>query len=164
MAKEIAIGNIKIMAEKETPASMEEIQTEWGELGLRLRQLEAQAGSMEQENKGLKFLLERIIEHRQQSHTELVLLLTDLVSKLPLNDVGVIVSKLVEHNNNVSQMLAGFIKGTVETALPEPAVLKALEQTKRELRAAVKPLVEELIQLEAPLEKSALEPLPEEPE
>ena len=93
-------------------------------------------------------MLERVIEHRQKSHTELVLLVTDLVSKLPINDVGIIVSRLVEHNNNVSQILAGLIKGTVDTVLPEPELIKALDQTKRDLCAAMKPLVEELAQLD----------------
>ncbi len=154
------------MAETETPApaSVEEIQGGWNELALKVRQLEAQAGSLEHENKGLRSMLERVIEHRQKSHTELVLLVTDLVSRLPINDVGIIVSKLVEHNNNVSQILAGLIKGTVDAALPEPALLKALDQTKRDLRAALKPLAEELAQLEAPLEKELLRALPEQPE
>src|SRR5258706_315818 len=156
MEKEFGIVDIRIMAETETPApaSVEEIQGRWNELALKVRQLEAQAGSLEHENKGLRSMLERVIEHRQKSHTELVLLVTDLVSRLPINDVGIIVSKLVEHNNNVSQILAGLIKGTVDAALPEPALLKALDQTKRDLRAALKPLAEELAQLEAPQAQS----------
>src|SRR6266850_3088336 len=166
MEKELGLGNITIMAETEipAPASVEDIQGAWNELGLKVRQLEAQTGGLEQENKALRSMLERVIEHRQKSHTELVLLLTDLVSKLPVNDVGIIVSKLVEHNTNVSQILAGLIKGTVEAALPAPALLKALDQTKRDLRAAVKPLAEELVQLEAPLEKELLQALPGQPE
>src|SRR5258706_959891 len=166
MEKEFGIVDIRIMAETETPApaSVEEIQGGWNELALKVRQLEAQTGGLEQENKALRSMLERVIEHRQKSHTELVLLVTDLVSRLPINDVGIIVSKLVEHNNNVSQILAGLIKGTVDAALPEPALLKALDQTKRDLRAALKPLAEELAQLEAPLEKELLRALPEQPE
>ena len=166
MEKESGLGNIKAMADTETPApaSLEDIQGGWNDLALRVRQLEAQAGGLEQENKGLRSMLERVIEHRQKSHTELVLLVTDLVSKLPINDVGIIVSRLVEHNNNVSQILAGLIKGTVDTLLPEPELIKALDQTKRDLRAAMKPLVEELAQLEAPLEKELLQALPEQPE
>jgi hypothetical protein len=154
------------MAETEipAPASVEEIQRGWNDLALKVRELEVEAGGLEQENKTLRSLLERVIEHRQKSHTELVLLITDLVSRLSINDVGILVSKLVEHNNNVSQMLAGFVKGTMDAVLPEPALLKALDQTKRDLRAALKPLVEELAALEAPLEKELLHSLPEQPE
>ena len=49
------------------------------------------------------------------------------MSKLPLNDVGVIVSKLVEHNTSVSQVLAALTKGTAEVALPQPEILKTLD-------------------------------------
>src|SRR5437763_9348093 len=95
------------------PASVEEIQQGWAELKLRLGQLEAEKGILERENKELRFLLERVIEHRQKSHGELVLLLSGLVGKLPINDVGVVVSRLVEHNTNVSQYLAALMKGAV---------------------------------------------------
>src|SRR3974390_2085222 len=88
-------------------ASVDDIQKGWHELTLRVEQLEADRRALEQENKTLRTLLERALEHRQKSHSELVLILTSLVSKLPLNEVGVIVSKLVEHNTNVSQVLAG---------------------------------------------------------
>src|SRR5262249_32803713 len=114
--------------------------------------------------KALRFLLETIIEHRQKSHGELVMMLTGLVSKLPINDVGVVVSKLVEHQNNLSQFLAGKINGSAETALPAPEILKTLEQTKRDLAAALKPEVDELIRLEAPLEHELLRSLPSNPE
>src|ERR1700759_3339000 len=82
-------------------ASPEEVQQGWHELMLRVKQLEAERAAQEQENKTLRALLDRVIEHRQKSHSELVLLLTGLVRKLPINDVGVIVSKLVEHNAHV---------------------------------------------------------------
>ena len=82
--------------------SAEEIQRGWPALTLRVEQLEAQRATLEAENKALRSLLERVIEHRQKSHSELVLLLTGLVSKLPINDVGVIVSRLVEHNSQVT--------------------------------------------------------------
>src|SRR5438477_6968742 len=118
------------------PASVEEIQQGWHELTLRVRQLEAEKGALEQENKALRSLLERAIEHRQKSHSELVLLLTTLVSKLPLNDIGAIVSRLVEHNTNVGQYLAALVKGTAEAHIPQPTVLKTLEQSKRDLLAA----------------------------
>jgi hypothetical protein len=114
-------------------ASVEEIQHGWHALTLRVAQLEAEKDALEQENKALRFLLERVIDHRQKSHGELVLLLTGLISKLPINDVGVIVSKLVEHNTHVNQVLAALVKGTAETDLPQPMVLRALEQTKRDL-------------------------------
>src|SRR5512146_1911410 len=99
-------------------ASAEQIQKGWPELTLRVERLEAEKVALEAENKALRLLLERVIEHRQKSHGELILLLTYLVSKLPLNDVGVIVSKLVEHNTNVSQVLAALAKGAADVVLP----------------------------------------------
>ncbi|HZR17936.1 MAG TPA: hypothetical protein VFE51_11475 [Verrucomicrobiae bacterium] len=158
------------MVQSELPSaapltSSEEIQKEWHELRLRVEKLEAQRTTLEQENKSLRELLERSIEHRQKSHTELVLLLTGLVSKLPMNDVGVIVSRLVEHNTNVSQYLAALTKGSVD-GLPalQPTVLKTLEETKRELSAALKPVIEELMQLDTPLEKDLLAKLVAHPD
>jgi hypothetical protein len=140
-------------------ASLEEIQQGWHELTTRVGQLEAERNLLEQENKALKFLLERVIDHRQKSHSELVLLLTGLVSKLQINDIGVIVSRLVEHNTNVSQYLAALVKGTVDVAIPQPALLKTLEQTKRDLTNALKPLVDELIQSDASFEPELLQSL-----
>ena len=145
-------------------ASLEEIQKGWPELTLRVARLEAEKVALEAENKALRLLLERVIEHRQKSHGELILLLTYLVSKLPLNDVGVIVSKLVEHNTNVSQVLAALAKGAADVVLPQPAVLQTLEQTRRELVAALKPLADELVQLEAPFEKGVVLSLVENPD
>ena len=89
-------------------ALLEEIQEGWNALKLRVEQLEADRGALEQENKTLRVLLERAMEHRQKSHSELVNILTTLVSKLPLNDIGVIISKLVEHNTSVSHVLAAL--------------------------------------------------------
>jgi len=146
------------------PAPVEEIQKHWYELHLKVAQLEAARSALEQENKTLRSLLERVVEHRQKSHNELVLILTALVSKLPLNDVGVIVSKLVEHSANVSHTLAGFVKGTVEIVSAQPAILKNLDQTKRDLLNALKPVVEELIRLETPFETEMLQSLLAEPE
>jgi hypothetical protein len=151
-------------SEASAPASLEEIQKGWYGLTARVSQLEAEKNSLQQENKAVRSLLERSIEHRLKSHSELVLLLTTLVSKLPLNDIGVIVSKLVEHNTNVGHYLAALIKGTAEVSLPQPVVLKTLEQTKRELLHALKPLVEELIQLETPLEVQLLREILADPE
>ena len=131
---------------------------------LRVEQLEADRGALEQENKTLRSLLERAIDHRQKSHSELVLILTTLVSKLPLNEVGVIVSKLVEHNTNVSQVLAAFVKGKADADLPQPEVLKTLDQTKRDLLAALKQTLEELLKLDPPLEHELLESLGARPE
>jgi hypothetical protein len=147
-----------------TTASVEEIQQGWHELKSRVGQLEAEKSALEQENKTLHFLLERVIEHRQKSHAELVLLLTGLVSKLPINDIGVIVSKLVEHNAHVSEVCAALAKGKAEAALPQPAILKALDKTKRDLASALKPAVDELIQLDAPFETSLLNTLLTQPE
>ena len=143
----------------------EEIQKGWQDLRLRVEKLEAERSSLEQENKTLRQLLERSIEHRQKSHSELVLLLTGLVSRLPMNDVGVIVSRLVEHNTNVSQYLSALTKGTTDGVFAfQPAVLKSLEEAKRELAAALKPVVEELLKLETPLERGMLEALIPQPE
>src|SRR5215212_2988613 len=135
MACAVIGAKILAMADTENPAeaipSVEEVQKGWRELALRVGQLEVERAALEHENKSLRFLIERIAEHRAKSHGELVLLLSGLVSKLPMNDVGVIVSKLVEHNQHVSEMLSALIKGKAEAALPQPAVLKALEQTRR---------------------------------
>src|SRR5215831_14309832 len=147
-----------------TPASLDEIQKDWPELKLRVGQLEAEKQALEQENKSLRFLLERAIDHRQKSHNELVLILTNLVSKLPLNDLGAVIARLVEHNTNVSQYLAALIKGTVEAHLPAPTILKTLEQTKRDLLAALKPVIEDLIRLDTPLELEMLQSLLAQPE
>src|ERR1019366_8419140 len=107
-------------------APVEDIQKGWNELKLRVEQLQADRVALQQENHALRVLLERVIDQRQKSHSELVTILTTLVSKLPLNDVGVIVSRLVEHNTNVSQVLAALTKGTVEAELPQPEILKTL--------------------------------------
>jgi hypothetical protein len=147
-----------------SPASVEEIQQGWPDLNSRVRQLEAERNALEQENKDLRFLLERFIENRSKSHSELVLLLTSLVSKLPINDVGIVVSKLVEHNANVCESLAALVKGTVEADMAQPAVLKTLDQSKQDLLAALKPIVEELIQSEPPLDSGMLRSLIAQPD
>src|SRR6476620_6319907 len=103
--------------------SLEEIQKTWQELTLRVGQLEAERSLMAQETKTLRFQLDKVIEHRQKSHSELVLIITSLVSKLPLNDVGVIITKLVEHNTNVGHFLAALVKGGTEASLPQPVLL-----------------------------------------
>ena len=144
--------------------SVEDIQKGWQELRLRVEQLEADRSALEAENKALRSLLERALDHRQKSHSELVLILTSLVSKLPLNDIGVIVSKLVEHNSNLCQMLAALAKGTAEADLPQPEVLKTLDNAKRELLSALKQTLEELIKLDPPLERELLESLGAQPD
>ena len=144
--------------------SLEEIQKTWQELTLRVGQLEAERTLMSQESKTLRFQLDKVIEHRQKSHSELVLIITSLVSKLPLNDVGVIISKLVEHNTNVSHFLAALIKGGTEESLPQPVLLKNLEQSKRDLLAAIKPVVEDLIGMDTPVETELLQALASDPE
>src|SRR5438046_2479896 len=115
---------------KRPVATVDEIQQGWHEVMLRIGQLEAERNVLEQENKSLRALLERVIEHRQRSHGELVHLLSGLVGKLPINDVGLVVSKLVEHNAHVSEVCATLAKGKADAALPQPAVLRALDQTK----------------------------------
>ncbi len=144
-------------------ASADEVQSGWHELKLRVAQLEAERAVLEHDHKLLRALVERVIEHRQKSHGELVLLLSGLVSKLPINDVGVIVSKLVEHNAHVNEVCAALARGKADAPLPQPSVLIALDQIKRDLAAAVKPAVEELIQLDPSLEKSLLASLIAQP-
>lgn len=145
-------------------ASAEEVQAGWHELKLRVAQLEAERAALEHDAKSLRALIERVIEHRQKSHGELVLLLSGLVSKLPINDVGVVVSKLVEHNAHVNEVCAALARGKADAPLPLPSVLIALDQVKRDLAAAVKPAVEELIQLDPSLEKALLASLVAQPE
>ncbi len=129
-----------------------------------MRQSETECTALEQENKTLRSLLERVVEHRKKSHGELVNLITTLVTKLPINDVGVIVSRLVEHSAAVNEVSAALIHGKNEENLLQPAILKALDKTKRDLTAAIKPLVEELIRLEAPLDPAMLRALIKQPQ
>lgn len=143
---------------------VEDIQKEWHELKLRVQQLDAEFDALDRENKALKFLLERVVEHRQKSHNELILILSGLVSKLPINDIGIVVSKLVEHNASVTEMCAALAKGKADTAMPQPTLLKALDQTKRDLHAALKPTVEELIRTDPPLDHEVLRLLGTQPD
>lgn len=143
---------------------VQEVQQGWHDLKLRVEQLEAEGTVLEAENKELRQLLERAIEHRQKSHTELINLLSGLVSKLPINDIGVVVARLMEHNSHAAEVCAALVKGKVEAHLLQPAVLRMLDQTKRDLRAAIKPEVEELIRLDSPYESGLLRSLLEDPE
>jgi len=133
-------------------------------LTLRVEQLEAEMRSMEREAKAVRMLLERLVEHRQKSHSELVLLLAGLVSKLPINKVGAIVSRLVEHNESVSQFHGALMRGAGDASLPAPAVLQTLDQTKQDLAAAIQPLLEELIHLDTPFEPDMLQSLIAKPD
>ncbi len=144
--------------------SLEEIQREWHDLKLRMQQSETECSALELENKALRSLLERVVEHRKKSHGELVNLITTLVTKLPINDVGVIVSRLVEHSAAVNEVSAALIQGKNEENLLQPAILKAMDKVKRDLTAAVKPLVEELIQLNAALDPAMLQGVVAQPE
>jgi len=136
---------------------MDEIQKSWGDLTLRVQQLETGNTALEHENKALRQLLERAIEHRKKSHGELINLLTTLVSKLPINDIGVVVARLVEHNAHVGDVCAALVNGKNEDNFLQPAILKALDKTKRDLQAAIQPLIDELIKLNTPLEASLLQ-------
>ncbi len=146
------------------PVSLEEVQQSWNQYTLRVERLETMNAALEQENKTLRRLVENTVEYRKKSHTELVNLVTTLVSKLPFNDLGVIITRLVEHNNQVMEISAAMLGGKLGEDQLQPAVLKLLDKTKRDLAAAVKPLVEELIRLDTPLEKSMLESLVTQPE
>jgi len=145
------------------PATVEEIQQDWNELKLRVGELEIERAALQLENKNFRFLMDRLIEHRQKSHSELILLLSGLVSKLPITDAGLVVSKLVEHNTHVAEVCAALLKGKTDAGLPQPAMLRALDQSKRDLSAAFKPAVEELIRLDTPLEREMLAALIEKP-
>ncbi len=154
------------MSEPQTaaPAPLENIQRDWNDLTLRVAQAETERAALEIDNKNLRTLLERAIEHRQKSHTELVNILATLVSKLPLNDVGIIVSKLVEHNTHVGEVSASLIKGKLEENQLQPAILKQLDKTKRDLTAMVAPAVAELIKLDSPLDPAMLQSFVANPE
>ena len=144
--------------------SLEDIQKGWQALASRVDQLEAERGALAEENKALRALLEKTIEHRQKSHGELVNLIAGLVSKLPINDVGVVVSRLVEHNTHVTEVCAALANGKIEGNVLQPAILKVMEQTKRDLTEAIKPTVEELIRLDTPLEIKVLQSLVAQPD
>jgi regulator of replication initiation timing len=145
-------------------ASVEKIQREWQDLKLRVAQLETGNSALEQENKALRQLLERSVEYRKKSHGELVTLLTTIVSKLQLNDVGVLVARLVEHAQHVNEVSAALIHGKSDDGIMQPAILKALDKTKATLRDAIKPLVDELIQLQTPFDHAMLQSLVEKPD
>lgn len=146
------------------PASLEEIQKSWSGLTLKVEQLETAGDALELENKALRSLVERTIEHRQKSHGELVNLLATLVSRLPVNDIGVIVARLVEHNQHVTEVCASLVKGKLDDNLMQPAILKQLDKTKRDLTAAYKTSVEELVSLNTPFEKDMLQSLLTKPD
>ena len=144
--------------------SVEEIQKAWHDLTLKVRQIDAELTMVEQENKVLRSLLERIVEHRQKSHAEMVSILTSLVTKLPINDIGVIVSRLVEHNAQVNEVCAALAKGKMDDSQLQPVILKLLEKTKDELAAVLKSSAGELLKLEAPFEAGLLQSLIEKPD
>ena len=149
---------------KRPTAPVDEIQAGWYELTSRVSRLETERAVLEQENQALRSLLERVVEHRQKSHSQLVLILAGLVSKLPINDVSIVVGKLMEHTAQVNEICAALSKGTAEANMPQPAVLKTLDDTKRDLMAALKPAVEEFIQTEPPLNPDELRSLITQPE
>ncbi len=153
------------MAQSENNAApvpaVEEIQRSWHELTLKVRQLDAELTMVEQENKVLRSLLERIVEHRQKSHAEMVSILTTLVTKLPINDIGVIVSRLVEHNMHVNEVCAALAKGKMDDNQLQPVILKVLEKTKDELAANLKSTVAELLKLDTPFDAAMLQSLME---
>ena len=136
---------------------------DWPHLKTRISQLEMERCALEQELKTAR-AGGASGEHRQQSHSELVLLLTNLVSKLPQHNLSILVAQLMEHNTQVSEMCAALIKGRTGATLPQPSVLKALEETKRELAAAIPSAVEAVLSLNPPLEAGQLRTLSADPE
>lgn len=147
-----------------TGPSLEDIQRDWPGLMSRMQQSERECSALEQENKALRALLEKVVEHRKKSHGELVNLITTLVTKLPINDVGVVVSRLVEHSAAVNEVSAALIQGKNEENLLQPAILKALDKVKRDLTAAIKPLVDELNGLHSALDPAMLQQVVAQPE
>jgi hypothetical protein len=162
------IGEDVSMAENENGAgavpSVEEIQKAWQEMTLKVRQLDAELTMVEQENKAMRSLLERMVEHRQKSHAEMVSILTSLVTKLPINDVGVLVSRLVEHNAQVNEVCAALAKGKIDENQLQPVILKVLERTKTDLAVVLKSAAAELLKLDAPFEPGLLQSLIEKPD
>ena len=144
--------------------SVEKIQREWSDLTLRVAQLETGHSALEKENKQLRQTLERAVEYRKKSHGELITLLTTIVSKLQLNDVSVLVARLMEHGQHVNEISAALINGRNDEAILQPAILKALDKTRRDLAAAVPPLVDELLALKAPLDAAMLQAIIEKPD
>ena len=167
MARIPVIDEYDVMADEQDNTialvSVGKIQKEWYDLTLRVAQSETERAALALENKALRSLLERVIEHRQKSHSELVTILTTLVSKLPLNDVGVIVARLMEHNQHVTEVSASLVKGKLDDILLQPALLKNLDKTKRELAEAATAAVEQLLKLETPFEADMLQSLVTQP-
>jgi hypothetical protein len=168
LEKRLAIEMIAFMAQTENlaPAAvpLEQMQREWDGLKSKLVQLETEQSALEMEIKALRRLLESSIDHRQKSHGELVIVLTNLVSKLPLNDVGIIIARLMEHNARTAEFLSALLKGKPGEMPPAPPALKVFEETKHNLLAAVKQAAEELIHLDTPLETEMLQSLFKQPE
>jgi hypothetical protein len=144
--------------------TLEEIQRDWPGVRSRLQDAEAQGRVLEQENKALRGLLEKVVEHRKKSHSELVTLITTLATKMPINDVGIIITRLIEHGAGVNEVCSAIISGRNEENFLQPAILRSLDKAKTELTGAIKPLVEELIRLEAPLDPGHLRELIDKPE
>ncbi len=144
--------------------SVEKMQREWSDLTLRVAQLETGNNALQQENKNLRQTLERAVEYRKKSHSELVTLITTIVSKMQSNDVGVLVSRLMEHSQHVNEISSALINGKNDDAILQPAILKHLDKTKRDLSTAIPPLVEELIALKSPLDTAMLQSLVEKPD
>ena len=76
----------------------------------------------------------------------MVSILTSLVTRLPINDIGVVVSRLVEHNAQVNEVCAALAKGNIDDSQLQPVILKVLERTKDDLAAFLKTAVAELTQ------------------
>lgn len=144
--------------------SLQEIQEQWNVMLTRLGATEAEVQALATENHKLRQQLEKLIAHRQSSHSELVILITTLVSKLPINDIGVIISRLVAHNTSVTHFLSALAKGTADAHVDQPTILKSFDQTKRDLHAMIKPLVDQLLKLPTPLDTDLLEALPAKPD
>jgi hypothetical protein len=144
--------------------SVEKMQREWSDLTLRVAQLETGNMALEQENKNLRQTLERAVEYRKKSHGDLITLITTIVSKMQSNDLGVLVARLMEHGQQVNEISSALINGKNDDSILQPAILKHLDKTKRDLTAAIPPLVEELIAQKSPLDTAMLQSLVEKPD
>ena len=68
----VGLRHIESMTQPEKPsspvASVEEVQEGWNELKLKVEQAAAERTGLEAENKALRFLVDQLIQHRQQCH------------------------------------------------------------------------------------------------
>ncbi len=100
-----------------TSVSMEEIQQGWNDLKDKVEQAAAERSALEAENKALRFLLERLIEHRQRSHGDLVNFLAD----------PSLLKNLEERRRNLKEAVQPVVEEMIRLDSPlEQSVLETL--------------------------------------